>query len=668
MNQSFKNTVQLTTNSYKDEGDGVVSFPNGLIISDDQIQRNGTRYDIKTLDISKYAGQLTADHEDKLRNILGRVEGVKKNDHSVTIDKIVYAVKQNPYARLAYDLLVGGFSKGFSTETIGPPTDPSDNTHRGHELVGLSQVVTPNNYSAIINTVKNSLKKAEEDGLDVSEIQNEFLNKEEENNMEEEKAPKAEEVVEVPQETVEVENEISDEQVVKLFDTLDEIKQLVSKDQDEDEEETEIDEDMDKDNTEESEKDEAPAFNEVETKEGNTMTKDEVKNAIQEALSGFVSKNATAPEFKQGQAVSDNYSNLSAREIFEKQVNAAIDAETTGSIESKQTLNKINEHNLNSLKQAGIVRNTMTLASMGNFVISPEQYEKIVGTRTDYTALLDATEWQEIDSLEYAYVVRNGDIDMQNVALCDDQNKNLKPISEYGAGLKKEAMEEMSAVTPVCDNATRFFVANLLEDVAAGYRNDYDRKRAQLVVAKLEEATLANKKDLAFTATESADVLTSLLDASSVLVEQGGSFIFTYKTLAQIKKHALKAGANGPLAEIFVTGDVPRIFGIPYVVVPNDLMPTLDSDETVSHQIQGKAVSITHAIFYADLSQFIGFTNEGLRYEIATGVAYETTAGTVKSGFSRGETVMRGSFYRGGAFRDISRATGILRKGLTKAA
>jgi len=187
-------------------------------------------------------------------------------------------------------------------------------------------------------------------------------------------------------------------------------------------------------------------------------------------------------------------------------------------------------------------------------------------------------------------------------------------------------------------------------------------------VAKLEEATLANKKDLAFTATESADVLTSLLDASATLVEQGGSFIFTYKTLAQIKKHALKAGANGPLAEIFITGDIPRIFGIPYIVVPNDLMPALESEETVTIPVNGKGVSITHAIFYADLKEFIGFTNEGLQFEVATGVAYETTAGTVKSGFSRGETVIRGSMFRGGAFRDITKATGILRKGLTKAA
>ena len=173
--QKFKNTIEVTRNSYKDEGEGIVSFPNGLCISDNQTQRNGTRYDIDSLDISKYAGQLTADHEDKLSNIIGRVEGVKKENGRISVDKIVYAVKQNPYARLAYDLLVGGFSKAFSTETIGPGADSTDGTLKNHELVGLSQVVCPNNYSAIINSVRNSLKVAEADGLNIDGVEEEIL-------------------------------------------------------------------------------------------------------------------------------------------------------------------------------------------------------------------------------------------------------------------------------------------------------------------------------------------------------------------------------------------------------------------------------------------------------------------------------------------------------------
>ena len=192
-----KNQVEVTKNSYNDEGEGVVSFPNGLCISDNNIQRNGTRYDIDSLDISKYQGQLTADHEDKLKNIIGRVEGVEKKDGRLTVNKIVYAVKQNPYARLAYDLLVGGFSNAFSTETVGPSANSTDGTLYNHELVGLSQVVCPNNYSAIINTVRNSLEKAKEDGLDVSGVEEELLNVEKEENQMDEESTKVVEEVEI---------------------------------------------------------------------------------------------------------------------------------------------------------------------------------------------------------------------------------------------------------------------------------------------------------------------------------------------------------------------------------------------------------------------------------------------------------------------------------------
>lgn len=663
MKNNLRNTIEVVSNSFKDEGDGVISFPNGLVITDDQIQRNGTRYDIESLDISKYAGQLTADHEDKLRNILGRVEGVKKNGNTVTIDKIIYAVKANPLARLAYDLIKGGFSKGFSTETIGPSVDPSDNTHYGHELVGLSQVVTPNNYSAVINAVKNSLAKAKEDGLDTTELENQFLTMEEKETMEETKKV----------EVVEVKNEITDEQVLELFERLDSLTEAVQSLKSEDVAEEVAEEVIDETDTDEVVEDiieeDEPKLNEVDEtqKETQTMGKEEVNNMIAEALRGLSIETAKAPEFTEKKKEVNSFKDLSHKEIFNKQVNAAIEAQLNGSYEARKTLTELNAHNLEALKDAGLVRNSMTLASLGNFVVSPEMLTEIQGKRTDYTALIEATNWTEIDTLEYAWVTRNGDIDMQNVALCDDgADGNLKPISEYTTAVHKETMEQMGAVTVVCDNATRFFAANLLSDIAAGYRNDYDRKRAQLVIAKLQEAAKTNAKSLQFTATESIDIVNSLLDAVSVLQEQGGTLVFNYRTLSQIKKHALAAGANGPLAEIFTTGEVPAIFGVPYIVVPNDLMPTLDSEETVSLTVNKKPVSITHSVFYADLSQFVGFTNEGLSYDLDSIASYEK-GGKTYSAFQRGETILRGSFYRGGAFKDVTRATGILRKGLSAA-
>ena len=702
MKQKFKNTVEVTRNSYKDEGEGVVSFPNGLCISDNQVQRNGSRYDIDSLDISKYAGQLTADHEDKLSNIIGRVEGVKKENGRVTVDKIVYAVKQNPYARLAYDLLVGGFSKAFSTETIGAGADGSDGTLKNHELVGLSQVVCPNNYSAIINSVRNSLKTAQADGLDINGVEEELLNSfDKETNMDEENKTIEEkdiETVETPETDTKVEetteeksekepeqaneekeevendatevkeeeaeeiekeeNEISDEQVAELFDKIDGLIDMVK-------DFTDVEDDMDEKGVEEIVADDLNEVDEkVENKKEETMDKEQIQNAVAEALKGYFANDAKAPEFKKDEN-STCYAEMDWKERYNKQVNSAYEAFRNGSIAARQTLNEINEANFNALKEAKIVKNSMTISSMGNFVIAPEMYKEIVGQRTDYSAIINATEWKETDSLEFAWLKRNGDIDMKNVAMCDDsKNGNLKPISEYSAEPVTSKLEEMAAVTVVCNAATRFFAVDLLSDVAAGYRNDYDRKRAQLVIARLEQAVEESGQSVNYAPTTDTEAMVAWLESIAEISDTtvNGTLLFNNKTFAKLKAHALEAGSNGPLSSIFIDGEVPRIFGMPYIVLPNDLLPTIEGGEKVSFKVEGKDVEIKHAVFYADLGQFTGRTSGGLQYDISADASYEVS-GTVRSAYQRNELVLRGSFFRGGAIKDTSRVAGILAQG-----
>ena len=731
-----KNQVEVTKNSYHDDGEGVVSFPNGLCISDNNVQRNGTRYDIETLDISKYQGQLTADHKDELKNIIGRVEGVEKKDGRLTVNKITYAVKQNPYARLAYDLLVGGFSNAFSTETVGPSANDVDGTLYNHELVGLSQVVCPNNYSAVINTVRNSLEKAKNDGLDITGIEEELLSKEEntmdENPVKEEIIEPAEEteaveatetVEETPEEVAEtteatetvetevvenkasekkeddeedtaeveeveveaeeaeeetdkeeddkkeensveeeevVENEISDEQVKQLFDKIDNLTELVTKVAGEEPTVEGVQEIVEDDLNETTEKVE----NDVKEEETQEMDKEEIQNAVAEALKGYFANSVTAPEFKKEENKAE-ISDLNWKERYNKQVNAAWEAFRAGSIEARKTLNEINEVNLNALKEAGIAKNSMTIASMGNFVIPPEMYKEIIGKRTDYTAIINATNWRETDSLEFAWLKRNGDIDMKNVAMCDDgENGNLKPISEYTAEPVTSKLEEMAAVTVVCNAATRFFAVDLLADVAAGYRNDYDRKRAQLVIARLEQAVLESGQSVAYAPTTDTEAMVAYLEAIAEISDAtvNGTLIFNNKTFAQLKAHALEAGVSGPLSHIFTDGEIPQIFGTPFIVVPNDLMPTIESDDAIAFTVDGEEVPITHAVFYADLSEFVGYTSGGLQYDVATEASYEVN-GTVRSAYQRNELVLRGSFFRGGAVKDVTRVSGILQEG-----
>ena len=726
MNKIYKNQIEVTKNSYKDEGEGIVVFPNGLTISDDKTQRNGTRYDIDSLDISRYGGQLTADHEDKIKNIIGRVEGVSKKNGRLSINRIVYAVKQNPYARLAYDLLVGGFSNAFSTETLGPSADELDGTLKNHELVGLSQVVCPNNYSAIINTVRNSLEKAKDDGLDITGVEEVFLNevKEEKTQMdnepkteevkvetpveetpietpEETSAEKTEEVAEVAEvensaneakdeakesdeesapiepaeevkeekkedkeknETEEVEkqdvekteNEISDEQVVELFDKVDTLTAMVEKlvgEETIDETPAGIEEVVVEDLN--------SAKEEKENKKENSMTKEEFANAFAEAMSNYFGE-AKAPEFKKAENAVETEA-MDWKDRYNKQVNAAYNAFRLGNVEARKTLNEINEINLGELKKAGIAKNSMTIESMGNFVIPPEMFNEIVGKRTDYSALINATDWRETDSLEFAWLKRNGDIDMKNVAMCDDgKNGNLKPISEYTAEPQTGKLEEMAAVTVVCNAATRFFAVDLLSDVAAGYRNDYDRKRAQLVIAKLEEAVKESGQSVDYAPTTDTEAMVAWLNAIAEVSDSttNGTLVFNNKTFAQLKAHALEAGVNGPLSHIFTDGEIPQIFGTPYIVVPNDLMPTIESSDSISFTVDGEEVAITHAAFYADLSEFVGYTSGGLQYDISADASYEVN-GAVRSAYQRNELVLRGSFFRGGAIKDASRVSGI---------
>lgn len=685
------NTVEVIRNSFHDDGDGIVSFPNGLTISDDQPQRNGTRYDINSLDISKYGGQLTADHEDKLKNIIGRVEGISKDGGRLKVNKIVYAVKQNPYARLAYDLLVNGFSKSFSTETIGPMPS-ADGTNYNHELVGLSQVVTPNNYSANVNqltqVVRNSLEEAQKDGLDVDGIEEQFMNHISEENMPTDEAKTVEvdneakmnenpqaEVVEESTNEVEsekVENKFEDE-VDNAVDTTQETEAMV-------EALTElvraiVDDEI---NPEATDEDETSGVEEVvaddilnsadeDKKDLNEMNKTEVKNAVLDALKELQGDEASEPVFQKNEVANkqtNSLSNLDWKQRYGKQVNAAYDAFRNGNIAAREELAKINEYNFNALKESGKVSNAMTIESMGNFVLPPEMYEEIQGRRTDYTALINATEWRETDRLEFAWLKRKGDIDMKNVAMCDDgADGNLKPISEYEAEPVTSKLEEMAAVTVVCNAATRFLAADLLGDVAAGYRNDYDRKRAQLIIARMEQAVAETGLEVELNDDSDTSKMVAWLRATSEISDAtvNGTFIFNNKTFAKLKEYALTAGVNGPLSSIFTDGEIPQIFGIPYIVVPNDLMPTIESDDEIKFQVDGKDVEITHSVFYADLSEFTGRTSGGLQYNVSTEASYEV-GGQTRSAYQRNEMVLRGSFFRGGAIKDTSRVAGVTAK------
>lgn len=695
-----KNSLQIAVpESFVDEGDGIISFPNGLIITDDSVQRNGTRYDIDTLDVTRYGRQLTGDHEDKLSNLIGEVIGVVKDSNKVVVNKIRYAINANPYARIAYDLLREGFSKNFSTETIGPKPDEQYGVYYNAELVGLSQVVTQNNYNAHVNkfteVVHNSLEQSKQAGLDITGIEESVINAavDKERKMEEDKNKKEEEVI-VDEEVVvtdaekeEAENDVEDESEKEEVEDEKEVE--ADKNDVESEEEADVEEDK-KEETPDVKKNEAESEekstdevkeDEKETnKKEQTMTKEEIAEIVANALQPIATElaavkqeaknafdaSAKEPEFKKEEEVAKNdYASMDFEERYNKHINAAWNYLQNGNIADGETLRAINALNLEGLKEKGYAKNSIALPELGNFVIAPEMYAEIAGHRNDYTAILNATEWKETLSLEFAWLERVGDIDMKPVGLNAtqaDQNANLKPISEYSAVPRKSQLQELAAVTVVADSATRFAAVDLLSDAAAGYRNDYDRKRAQLVIAKLERAIDATGYSTGYNPSSDVDALTVWIEAITDISDTtlNGTLIFNARTWAELQSRALKAGANGPLSSIVQNGSIAesQIFGHPFIVVPNDLMPSLGGSETVVFNVDGENVTVNHAVYFADLRTFTGRTSGGLKYDVSNDASYEV-GGVVRSAYQRNELVLRGSFFRGGAVKDREVVAGI---------
>ena len=420
-------------------------------------------------------------------------------------------------------------------------------------------------------------------------------------------------------------------------------------------EETELE-----DSEEETEKEIAEQKESQEIKE-NKMTQEEI-NALKEQIKNeILDAQVKAPEVEETEeAAKEPEVEKNWRKRYNDQIAAAWNAYRLHSIDAAQKLAKINRYNFEE-KKAKMVDNAnevMTIETADDFVLPYEVDNMIHGKRTNYSPLLNAVDYQTTDRLTFAYATRIGDIDMQNVAMCDNvEDGNLKPISTYELKKGVAQMEEMAAVTPICDNATKYLAVDILADVAAGYRNDYDRKLAQLVVIRMQQAVNATGNTVEMEGTTSIDKLVEFIKATTKVSGDvvNGVFVFNSKTKAQLVEYLFSAAANGELGkDVITTGEFPTIFGYPYIVVPNDLMPTLGEGDTKSFKATNnetgtlETVTISSPVFYGDLDEFRGKVSGGLKYDVSAEAAYETGDGSVHSAWQRNELVLRGSFLRGG--------------------
>lgn len=702
-------------NSFFDRGDGVVEFPNGLTITDDSVMWSGEKYDIDSLDIDEYPGQLTLDHWDSIGGdyLIGKAEGVRKQGNKVTVDRIRYAIDASENARRAYKLLTGGFSNAFSVETIGPWADEETHTMRNHKLVGLSQVVMGNNKHAVANSINpaTKLEKGEEvEDKDNCKIVNTVFAENENDTQTEEGEPvaqvtteveetKAEEVAveetkaeetETLAEETKVENEVekteeetkeepsTEEPTEEVEETAEEVAEESTEEAEEEtaEAETVAEENSTEEQAEEiapeteTEKVEEPAEEEENKQENKiteeTMTDEKIEAIVKNMLEKFAATNVAEPEKVEQKAEEEKEENTYS---LEKHVNAAFKAIKTKTVNAYDALDAYNQKNLAALKAEGLVANSMTIEDWGNFVLPPDMWRELIGKRTDYSEILDATDWRETDRLEFTWLTRDGDIEMSNTAMCEarpadkDDVSNLKPITTYGAVQHIEQMEHLGAVTPICSAATKYLAVDLVADAIRGYRNNYDKKRAELVIAKLQEAVNISDNKVAYDNTgTSEEKLESILDLLAKIVDttSTGVLLMTKKTELVITKYvATRQTALGDSAFTRGADGFNRIFGTRYILVPTELMPSLEStaDNPVISYIPVDAsstapedIEITSTIFYGDLSYFTGYTSGGLNFAMSEEAAYETSNGT-RSAWQRDEVVLRGYFYRGGAYR-----------------
>ncbi|MFA9228863.1 MAG: hypothetical protein ACEQR7_10635, partial [Agathobacter rectalis] len=329
--------------------------------------------------------------------------------------------------------------------------------------------------------------------------------------------------------------------------------------------------------------------------------------------------------------------------------------------EAGKKLIDINKFHIEELQKAGKVQNSMTIADFGNFVISPELLTEIEGYRSDFAGILGKVSFKDTLSLQMAWLTRSGDINMQEVEMCDDDaNGNLKPVTEYEATFQTSNLKEVAGVTPVCDAATRFLAVDMLGDIAQGYRTDFDRKKAQLLIARLQQAVNSTGYKKYFNGTSDVTALKSWFPLMSQLQENimNGVYVFNTKTYVEMLQRQMGAGISTESGfGIFTKGENgPLFLGQPYVIVPNELMPTVNTIETKTFVVEGVSVTIDQSVFYFEPNTFSGRTSGGLKYDLSTEAAYEVN-GVVKSAYQRNELVLRGSFFRGGAIRDPQKVT-----------
>lgn len=662
--------VHVDKNAFQDDGEGILRFPGGQVITDGSEQRNGTKYDIESMDVNEWNGTITADHDRSLKSVVGRALSFAKREGKVVLDGIKFAIN-TAAGRLAYDLMRDGYVKDLSIETYGPWPDESDDTYYKARLVGLSVVVVGNNRSARLNELAlNSLARSKEAGLDTQGLEQLFH---------EEKPAGADN--EAPKDAPEPPKPSSDEKPEEDTNDKQETNQMADK---KDETPKEGEQKQEAKAAEKKTENAAPA---VDMKELGTAVQTAVAEAVKplqekvDAFEDMFKNSAEEPQWKKGEGdakrsksgnATNELENMDWRERTALQVRSLYNF-LKGDREAGDKAFAINALHLEQLKNEGLASNALTLTDIGNFVIPPEMITEIKGHVSNYRPLLERFTFQETMSPVTSWIERTGEIQMSDVEMEEDGlNGDLKPISEPTYTTHNAELKEFAAVTPVDASAIRFSAADIVGDIGRMYRRAYDRALAQSVIGRLEKAVESNGNSVTydFSTANGGNVgaLVSLIRAWGEVAEHTptGVYLMTMNTYLHLFEMSLRAGINSPLANIFTQGPdgIPRFVGLPYVIVPGDLLPNINTAGTKSWTFEETSVTVNHAILFADPANFMGRVSGGLNFQVSTEAAYEQ-GGTVRSAFQRDKVVFRGYGYRKSAVTLTSDVAGVLAPGVS---
>jgi hypothetical protein len=670
-----KHRVGLTIEKNALGDEGIIRFPGGQVIIDGQTLRNGRKYDIESMVLDEYAGQVTADHWDSLETIVGKVINVRKDGDAVKIDGIQFAMN-SAAGRLAHDLMADGFLTDMSVETYGPWPDESDDTYYKSKLIGLSVVVVGNSRSARVKQlVRNSLAKAKEDGLDTTAVEAAVK-------VDPEPEPKPEPPA--PQPAAAPANQAATDQPKQveqpMFKTIKNSRdfaiKITYKNAAGDEVSTELAADATVDVSEDQAEAVEKQINEAQAPKPDFKT--DIAEAVNAAVAPLNEKltelekkqfnsQAKAPEVQKGKpgevpAGPTVNKNKFDEMPWKERVALQFRSKMNGGYEGMKTLHDLNSFHLEKLKSEGKINNAITLTDFSDFVLPPEMITEIQGKQSNYAPLLAAFPFQETLRTKMTWLERDGEIEMTDTSMIDEgNNSNLKPISEYATTTRETELTEFAAVTPVDASAIRFAAVDVVDDIAASYRRAYDKNLATSVIGRLEQAVEYNGNNVPFSLTGGeVSGLVALVNAWAEIAEHtpDGTFLLNTGTYARILAAQLRAGISGPLAEVFTNGDIPRFLGRPYILVPGSLLPTVDTAQTKSLSFEGETATVNSAVFYVDPSVFKGRVSGGLNYSVSDVAAYES-GGTVKSAYQRDQVVFRGYGYRASAVLDRSQVAAI---------